>query len=71
MEMAIMIRCKFDYGQIVYVKTDTAQDPRQIIGVQGTADGGMLIKLSTDGDISWHYECEISDEKDTILAMSN
>lgn len=69
--MGILIRCRFDFGQIVYVRTDIAQDPRQIIGVQGTADGGMLIKLSTDGDISWHYECELSEEKDTLLAMSN
>lgn len=69
--MGVLIRCKYDFGQIVYVKTDIAQDPRQIIGVQGTADGGMLIKLSTDGDISWHYECEISDERDMILKMDN
>ena len=69
--MAIMVRCKFDYGQVVYVKTDINQDPRQVIGVQGTADGGMLIKLTIDGDASWHYECEISEEKDVVLAMSN
>jgi hypothetical protein len=69
--MAILIRCRFDFGQIVYVKTDIAQDPRQIIGVQGTADGGMLIKLSTDGDVTWHYECEISNDRNTVLAMSN
>ncbi len=69
--MPILIRCRFDFGQIVYVKTDIAQDPRQVIGVQGTADGGMLIKLSTDGDVTWHYECEISEDRDTVLAMSN
>lgn len=69
--MAILIRCRFDFGQIVYVRTDIAQDPRQIIGVQGTADGGMLIKLSTDGDVTWHYECEISEDRNTVLAMSN
>lgn len=69
--MPILIRCRFDYGQIVYVKTDIAQDPRQVIGVQGTADGGMLIKLSTDGDVTWHYECEISEEKDLVLIMNN
>lgn len=69
--MGVIIRSRFDYGQIVYVKTDIAQDPRQIVGIQGTADGGMLIKLSTDGDISWHYECEISDEKDVMLTMNN
>lgn len=69
--MGIVIRCQYDYGQIVYIKTDLAQDPRQIIGVQGTADGGILIKVTTDGEVSWHYECEISDEKDIVLAMNN
>jgi len=67
--MGIVVRCRFDYGQIVYVKTDIEQDPRQVIGVQGTADGGMLIKLSTDGNVSWHYECEITEEKDILLAI--
>lgn len=69
--MGIIVRCKFDYGQVVYVKTDTAQDPRQVIGVQGTADGGMLIKLTIDGEASWHYECEITEEKDIMLTMNN
>lgn len=69
--MSIVVRCRFDYGQIVYIKTDVVQDPRQVIGVQGTADGGMLIKLSTDGNMSWHYECEISEEKDILLTMES
>ncbi len=69
--MAITVRCKFDYGQVVYVKTDIDQDPRQVIGVQGTADGGMLIKLTIDGNASWHYECEITEEKDIMLAINN
>ena len=69
--MSIVVRCRFDYGQIVYIKTDTVQDPRQVIGVQGTADGGMLIKLSTDGNMSWHYECEISEEKDILLTIES
>lgn len=69
--MGVIVRCKFDYGQIVFVKTDINQDPRQVIGVQGTADGGMLIKLTTDGEISWHYECEITEEKDVMLAINN
>ena len=69
--MSIILKSKFDYGQIVYIKTDINQDPRQIIGIQGTADGGMLIKLTTDGDISWHYECEISEDKDIMLKMES
>jgi len=69
--MPILIRCRLDFGQIVYVKTDIAQGPRQVIGVQGTADGGMRIKLSIDKDATWHYECEISEDRDTVLAMTN
>jgi hypothetical protein len=69
--MGILVRCKLDFGQIVYVKTDTNQDPRQVIGVQATADGGMLIKLTIDGDATWHYECEVSEEKDVMLSINN
>lgn len=69
--MPTIIRSKFDYGQIVYVKTDLQQDPRQVIGIQGTADGGMLVKLTIDGDVSWHYECELTEEKNTLLAINS
>jgi hypothetical protein len=69
--MGIIVRCKLDFGQIVYVKTDINQDPRQVIGVQATADGGMLIKLTIDGDATWHYECEVTEEKDVMLTMNN
>jgi hypothetical protein len=69
--MGIIVRCKLDFGQIVYVKTDINQDPRQVIGVQATADGGMLIKLTIDGDATWHYECEVSEEKDVMLSINN
>lgn len=69
--MAITVRCKLDFGQIVYIKTDTYQYPRQVIGVQATADGGMLIKVTIDGEATWHYECEVSEEKDIMLSMNN
>lgn len=69
--MGIIVRCKYNYGQIVYVKTDTAQDARQVTAVQGTADGGMLIRVTIDGESTWHYECELSDEKDIMMVTSN
>lgn len=69
--MAITVRCNLDFGQIVYVRTDVDQYPRQVIGVQATADGGTLIKVTTDGESTWHYECEISEEKDILLSMNN
>jgi len=69
--MSIRVTSNFDFGQIVYLRTDLDQVGRQVIGVQATADGGTLIKLTFDTDISWHYECEISEERDMILATSN
>lgn len=69
--MAITVRCKLDFGQVVYVRTDVDQYPRQVIGVQATADGGLLVKLTTDGEVTWHYECEISEERDILLSMNN
>lgn len=69
--MAITVRCNLDFGQVVYLRTDLDQVGRQVIGVQATADGGTLIKLTFDTDISWHYECEISEERDMVLATSN
>lgn len=69
--MAILIKTDLNFGQMVYVKTDLDQTPRQVIGVQATADGGKLIKLTYDSEVTWHYECEISLEKDILLATSN
>jgi len=69
--MAIIIRSKFDYGQLVYIKTDITQEPLQVIGVQGTADGGMLIKLTRDGEVSYHYECEITEDKNIMMITNN
>lgn len=69
--MATIIKCALNYGQIVYIKTDLSQDPRQVVGIQGTADGGLLIKLSTDGDVTWHYECEITTEKNKEFTTLN
>ena len=69
--MSIIIKSDLSYGQIVYLKTDIDQLPRQVVAIQGTADGGMLIKLVHELDISWHYRCEISTERDIVLTTTN
>jgi hypothetical protein len=58
--MPILVKTKFNFGQIVYVKTDPDQYPRQITGIQGTPGDQPLIRLSQDGEHTWYYECEIS-----------
>ena len=69
--MSITVRANYDFGQTVYLKTDPDQYPRQIIGVKATADGGMLIQLISETDVSYHYECELSEDKDVMMAMKS
>jgi len=69
--MAITVRTQYDFGQIVYLKTDPDQYPRQIIAVKASADGGVLIQLISETDVSYHYECELADEKDVMMTMKS
>jgi hypothetical protein len=69
--MATIIRSEFNFGQVVYLKTDTEQYPRQVIGVKGTADGGILIHLISETESSLHYECEISEEPDIMMSSKH
>jgi hypothetical protein len=66
----ITIYTAFDFGQIVYLKTDTQQLPRIVTSVQYGADLGLLYRLCQGEDSSWNYEIEISSEKDILLATT-
>jgi len=57
----------FDFGQIVYLKTDIDQNPYMVHGIRLCADGGILIGLIQGTKSSEHYIIEISPEKDTVL----
>ena len=69
--MAILVRVDRDYGDIVYLKTDPDQYPRQVIGVKVGADGGVFIQVISETEVSYHYECELSDEKDIMMTTKN
>ena len=64
------IHTMFDFGQIVYLKTDTEQLPRIVTAIQYGADAGLLYRLSQGDDATWCYEVEISSEKDILLATT-
>jgi hypothetical protein len=65
--MILTIDVPFDFGQIVYLLTDKEQQPRIVTGVKACPYGDFLIELSCVNTTSWHYTCEISEEK--ILSM--
>lgn len=62
-----MLECKYEMGQLVYVKTDTDQRPKMVIGIF-FQPGGVRYDLSPGG---WYYEIEMSETKDVLMATTN
>lgn len=61
------IRNQFELGEIVYLKTDLDQHPRQIISITVSIDGGMFYKCVAGLETDIHFEAELSREKDMAL----
>ena len=64
------ITSKFDFGQKVYLKTDTDQSVRIVTSFE-CRPTGIIYQLSCGSSHSWHYEFEISEEKDVMMATTN
>ena len=58
--MIINIDVPFAFGQIVYLKTDIEQLPRQLIAVKVSADNSINVCLTQGEDVDWHFLVEIS-----------
>ncbi|MEI8142832.1 MAG: hypothetical protein WCG90_08200 [Chitinophagia bacterium] len=57
----------YNFGDIVYLKTDTDQKPFMLIGVKLCVDGGPLLELQQGLVCSWHYLIEVSKEKNILI----
>lgn len=66
----MIIQNNYELGEIVYLKTDPQQQPRQIVGIHVTIDGGLLYKCVAGLEVDLHFEVEFSREKDIVLATS-
>ena len=62
---------KFDIGQSVYLKTDNTQRERLVTGINLKPDKSVTYCLVLETTESWHYEFEISCERDIIKATTN
>lgn len=61
---------KYEFGQIVYLKTDCDQVQRIVTKFE-VEPNGLLYQLSQGKDCSWHYEFEISETQNVALKTSN
>lgn len=58
----MLIDNSYNIGEEVYLKTDEEQLVRIITGIQ-VRDSGLLYALSLSTVETWHYDFEISKEK--------
>ena len=65
----MLIENKFELGEIVYLKTDNDQSDRMVIGIS-VRPAGLLYELSFGSVCSWHYEMEITEEKNVLKSTT-
>ena len=69
--MKLCIEVSFRFGDIVYLKTDQDQKPRMVISYLVDKSNEVLYKLQQGTYSDYHYEMEITSEKDIILTTTN
>lgn len=62
------IEIQYDIGDVVYLKTDTEQYERIVVGIT-IRPIGIVYQLAYEDDESSHYEIEMSDTKDVLKTM--
>lgn len=67
----MVIDNKYGFGQEVYLKTDIDQRVRIITGMLLRPNGLISYELSCGTDTRWHYDFEISTEKNVLMTTTN
>lgn len=65
----INIDNKFDFGQIVYLKTDKEQSARMVTAIS-ISKGDLLYELSCGTTVSKHYDFEITEEINVLQTLA-
>lgn len=61
----MIIDIPHSFGDMFYIKTDSEQLERQLVGVH-LSPSGYLFELALGERTSKHYEFELTKEKDTV-----
>jgi hypothetical protein len=64
-------KLEFQIQQVVYLNTDKEQLPRIVTGISLRPFNSVTYGLTTNTTEAWHYDFEISDERDIMLCTSN
>lgn len=64
----MIIQSEYNFGDIVYLKTDKNQDKHIVVMIQADPTG-VIYQLACGADKSFHYSIEISREKDVLMSI--
>lgn len=62
---------KFQLKETIFLKTDQDQLPRLIVAIKVLPENGILYEVCTKTSCSYHYDFEMSNERDVLLATTN
>lgn len=68
--MSMLIDLDFNIAQEVYLKTDSDQKKRLVIGIV-IRDRSIMYDLACGDRSSWHYDFEITSDKDVLITTNN
>ncbi len=67
----LTVEFKHGFEDIVYLKTDINQVPRMVLEMSIASKNCVQYKLAEGDSASWHYEIELSSDKDIVLTSTH
>lgn len=67
----MIIDNKFEIGDICYAKVDKDQSARIITGILIRPSGNFCYEVSTGNAVNWHYEFEITADRNILIATES
>jgi hypothetical protein len=67
----LILKHKFDFGQLVYIKTDPNQMAVQIVEIAFHVGGTVMYSVGCNGTYTDVYEAELTDEIDTLMKVTS
>lgn len=62
----MLLDTQYELGDIVYLKTDADQFERQVTAITISLSGGVTYTLMSGVEMTYHYEKEITKEKNYV-----
>ena len=66
----MLIQNKYNFGDIVFIKTDAEQKERMVIAILASPQGLLQYQLACGDTTTWQIEMLISETKDVLKTVT-